>query len=1325
MKKVAFHLTRGTWLLTLLLVVLLGVYLLVGRLLVPYVENYRLVAERELSEMLGARVTIESMTGHFRGFNPALEAKHVDISPLAPSQGFSSNIHIDSLSAEISFFGTLQHREISLQELVITRLEIFLNQNEQGQWNIAGWEPKATAASEEDKSIKEILANLVEEVEQQGHVQIIDSTVHVQPWQQTARKIDQIQMDLFDLPRNRIQLDLRARSGFQQPMHLMATLEGDVSDPSDLRLDAYFQAGMLQLGPWLKQLVFEQVSELNVKPELWLNWNGERWQTQGSLDIGRLQVLHEGVQHTMNDLSIDLSANYHPDNLWQLWLQNLSFSMAGYQWPNTELYLQGDTSDVVTFGIPQLDLGVTRDILLGSEILSGMPLELVKTLNPSGVLEGVQLRYLPQQEDFDISARLVDVAVDAWGDAPSGHGVNGFVHASKSKGYLDLESSNFTLGLLNLFREPWHYRQADGVLYWQIADNQYSLMTENMLLVGDEGEVHGQFRLDIPFDERPVLMGLHAGIRNGDVRHAGKYIPFGESGLDEDVISWLDAALVQGKIREGSFMMNGALQDVGAENDFTVGLFFDVEQATINYDPEWPLAEQVNALVVINDDDIRVDSKQARVWGAKVDALKVRIPTSPEGQSTRLSVVGHAKSSPESALKLLRESPINDILDGEAHDWELAGDIGVNLNLDIALGEGGSEDRYQVEVDFDNNRFQISSLQLPLENLSGRLVYDSLQGITSEPLSLNLLGSAVRMQALKPQNSSQIARFSLDGTVALTKLYDWLEQLQGKQYALDLARKLVTGKAPYTGQVLIAEEQGKVISRTTIESRLQGIKIDVPSPLGKSAEQARSLKVRIDDEVDDSDKLGFRWRYGALLDGALFSQNGSLTGGALEIGGKQANPGKQPSWLNVSGTIDQLLLEDWLDWVQKLPRGTAVQASGDSALPIKLRQLRVGQVKGYDHQFDELWINGDINGEDIVLEVESPKLSGTLSSGSDDQPYGVNLERLYLAALTSEDIEQLKIVSDAPLEEPQAVSPEEPRSAPEADQTNEDATEPDDPLKTTDPSQFPAVDLIIADLRFGEESWGSIGANIRPYEEGVHFFNINATIRQVEIEGDLSWAYSNGLHHTYTKGSLSIEDMGDVLENWGVGRYIETKQAHYDFNFNWPGSPAAVSMLSLTGSVEGELNDGRFLEAGKGDALRLFGVLNINTITRRLKLDFSDLLSSGIAFDKLTTHNTFASGVVTTEEPVTVDGPGSDFKLTGTVDLNTKQIDAELVVTLPLTGSLPILGLVLVNPVVGGGLLVFDQLLGDQVQQLASVNYRIEGDATNPTVEVSRVFGRQ
>ena len=92
------------------------------------------------------------------------------------------------------------------------------------------------------------------------------------------------------------------------------------------------------------------------------------------------------------------------------------------------------------------------------------------------------------------------------------------------------------------------------------------------------------------------------------------------------------------------------------------------------------------------------------------------------------------------------------------------------------------------------------------------------------------------------------------------------------------------------------------------------------------------------------------------------------------------------------------------------------------------------------------------------------------------------------------------------------------------------------------------------------------------------------------------------------------------------------------------------------------------------------------------------------------------------DEPLKVVGPSSTLELNGTLDMAREQIDAKLLVILPVTNNLPLAALIVGAPAVGGALFVADKLLGDRVARFASVQYLVKGPWQNPEISFDKPF---
>jgi uncharacterized protein YhdP len=211
--------------------------------------------------------------------------------------------------------------------------------------------------------------------------------------------------------------------------------------------------------------------------------------------------------------------------------------------------------------------------------------------------------------------------------------------------------------------------------------------------------------------------------------------------------------------------------------------------------------------------------------------------------------------------------------------------------------------------------------------------------------------------------------------------------------------------------------------------------------------------------------------------------------------------------------------------------------------------------------------------------------------------------------------------------------------------------------------------------------------------------------------------------HSWYKGRISGKNLADVLKGWGFAPSVTSQEFHMDVDGRWPGSPAWLASKRFSGTLDASLREGQFVEVeGGAQALRVFGLLNFNSIGRRLRLDFSDLFGKGLSYDRVKGLLVATNGVYVTREPIQMTGPSSNVELNGTLDLVGDQVDAKLLVTLPVTNNLPIAALIVGAPAVGGALFLIDKLIGDRVARFASVKYTVKGPWKEPKITFDKPF---
>ena len=183
---------------------------------------------------------------------------------------------------------------------------------------------------------------------------------------------------------------------------------------------------------------------------------------------------------------------------------------------------------------------------------------------------------------------------------------------------------------------------------------------------------------------------------------------------------------------------------------------------------------------------------------------------------------------------------------------------------------------------------------------------------------------------------------------------------------------------------------------------------------------------------------------------------------------------------------------------------------------------------------------------------------------------------------------------------------------------------------------------------------------------------------------------------------------------------IKDGETRLKMNALWHGSPMDFSLADINGELTMEIEKGRVLDI-EPSAGRLFGLLSLQTLPRRLSLDFSDLFGKGFTFDQIAGTFTIESGNAYTNN-LSMTGPSANIEITGRTGLIDKDYDQIVTVTPQVSDTLP-LASALFGPIgVGVGAVIF--LAGElfdtiprQIDKILRYQYTISGSWDNPVVE--------
>ena len=392
--------------------------------------------------------------------------------------------------------------------------------------------------------------------------------------------------------------------------------------------------------------------------------------------------------------------------------------------------------------------------------------------------------------------------------------------------------------------------------------------------------------------------------------------------------------------------------------------------------------------------------------------------------------------------------------------------------------------------------------------------------------------------------------------------------------------------------------------------------------------------------------------------------------------------------LRIRGVLSELDIDPWKKLVDRYagndPGGSAKQLLSGA-------DFKVGKLTGFGTQFDQVSLQLERKPTAWGWQLASQQAKGSVNlPDAKGAPIAINLQYVKLPAV-----------------DPTV-------------QADENAP---DPLADVDPKDIPALDIAVDQLFQGPDLIGAWSLKIRPTAKGLAFNNLDLGLKGMQLKGAGGWEGAPGSGASWYKGRLDGKNIGDVLKGWGYAPTVTSDEFHLDVDGRWPGSPAYVGPKRFSGSLDASFRNGQFVEVeGGAQALRVFGLLNFNSIGRRLRLDFSDLLGKGLSYDRVKGLLAASNGVFVTREPVTMTGPSTNLELNGTLDLVADRVDAKLLVTLPVTNNLPIAALIVGAPAIGGALFLIDKLIGDRVARFASVQYKVEGPWKDPKITFDKPF---
>ena len=462
----------------------------------------------------------------------------------------------------------------------------------------------------------------------------------------------------------------------------------------------------------------------------------------------------------------------------------------------------------------------------------------------------------------------------------------------------------------------------------------------------------------------------------------------------------------------------------------------------------------------------------------------------------------------------------------------------------------------------------------------------------------------------------------------------------------------------------------------------------------------------------------------------LLQQQDQPIAGTVSVGERKP---MDESDLWVRGHLSQVDGRHWWQVIQQYQHFgqqiTTLNEDGQqpgSAAPLLRLGLTIDDLSWDELSLENLQLSGGQNQEGWRFEVDNTRVVGSVTLYDDERPM----------ALSATLIDwQLSDESETALSHSGF-------SGSPAPKTLHDMQMPQDPLQAIFPEDLISADIDIQQLMVDNNDFGSWSFKLRPQGDQLLVEDIVGEIRGMRVGSAdngsrLVWKKPKMVcldprssdctrgEQTQILASIRGKNLASVSDAWNLPRLLESKSTSIDANFTWPGSPAIARLEALEGSLALKIKDGRFYQStGQASTafLRLVGLFNFDSWVRRLQFDFTDVVGSGMPFERVEGSMKFDRGSIYLTRPLRVENPSSEMQMGGQIDLLNETLDTSLVVTLPVGGNATLLTALAAGLPAAAGVYIASKIFRKQVQRVASLSYEMVGPWSDPNITFNRLF---
>lgn len=1234
--------------------VVAGIVLIGRYLIVPEIDAWRGTIEEKLAAAIGLPVEIGSLSARWTGLHPHLTIEGLQVRDRQnhPALAF------DRVEAEVGW-PSLLFMELRLHRLEIVAPTLDIRRDSAGVFHVAG----LPVRGEGDSGFADWLLAQYRIVVRDARVVWRDELRGAPPL--TLEKLD---FALRNLGRHHsFGLTAAPSGGVAAAIDVRANLRGrSLEELRDWEGAGYLDlAGgdLAALAPWVDLPL--ELTRGRGDVRLWLDF-ADLAPTAATVDV-RLEDLHLRVQPELAPLALARIAGRvaarRSATGYTLEVQGLSLETgAGIVLPDTQWRLQLESAGRKPGGAVfanRADLGalaaLAESFPLPQNVRDGLA-----RFAPHGRLADLELSWQGPAEapqGWRVKGGFADLALAAYRSLPGFGGFSGRVEGNEAGGKLTLDSRAATLALPAVFPEPTlRFDVLAAEIGWRHAGDRLELRLPRFQFANADarGEATGSYRIATGAAAAEAGLGeidLSAKLTEASGSAVWRYMPLA---VNQDARDWLRQSLRGGRGDGATLRLKGPLDQFPFRGG-KQGVFQvkgAFRGAQLDYAPGWPSIAGIDGDLLFEGERMLIRARRGELMGVTLSDVSAEI-ADLEAPEEILRIVGRARGDTQRFLDFIEASPVGERIDRFTAAMRATGKGDLDLKLTLPLRRV-VDTQVQGRYRFADNQLIALPELPPLTAAQGELGFtaDRLQ---AKNLRARFLDLPLRLD-IGTQTGGTV-RIDLAGSASAAEL----RRFYGAR-ALDH----LSGETAWRGSLSVK----KPAAELRIESDLRGLSSSLPEPLNKSAQTSLPLVVqgRIDAQRGEwqatlgealalrLDRLADGWRGRVAVGEAAVRQRAALPNRGVAL-------------------VVHLPQLDADRWRTAFADGGKSAETGDGLPALSAVELKSAELRAAQRSFRNVAVQGTRSGSRWQYSLSSREAEGQLSwDTAGAGRIAGRFARLHLPAA-------------------------------------EGAAK--DSAGDGSRSDMPAIDLTVDSLKIGRLALGEARANAEN-RAGVWQAKFEAKQEAARLSGASRWQPGGATPETALDFKLEVDSIEKLLDAMDMPDAVRRGSGSLAGELRWAGSPFDFDLHSLSGRLKTDLDKGQFkkLEPGVG---RLLGVLSLQSLPRRITLDFRDIFSEGFAFDSIAGEARIARGVMSTDE-LRIRGPAAKILLSGQADLNAETQNLKVRVQPALGETLAVGAMIVANPAAGVVAWAAQKLLNDPLDQIFAYEYAVTGPWADPQV---------